>query len=120
MSHLCDTTGQVFVPLRAVAFPSCCVLVAVISRADEVFTGIYSLAFRWNQPEGDRKGLIGVDSAGSVPFRNKTGRWEGQVSRKIPEGWTSRRCHAGLGHCRFSSWVNLYQESQSLVSLGVL
>lgn len=57
MSHLCDTTGQVFVLLESRRVPVELIVlcpcawrnVAVISRADEVFTGIYYLGLGWNQ-----------------------------------------------------------------------
>lgn len=57
VSRLCDTTGQVFVPLESrrvpveliVLHPCAWRNVAVISRADGVFTGIHSLGFGWNQ-----------------------------------------------------------------------
>lgn len=56
MSHLGETTGQVFVPRhRRVPVRADC---AAISRADEVFSGIHSLVCSWDQPagaEGDRK-----------------------------------------------------------------
>lgn len=52
-----DTTGQVFVPLESRRVPVELIVlhpcvwrnVAVISRADGVFTGIHSLGFGWNQ-----------------------------------------------------------------------
>lgn len=133
VSHLCDTTGQVFVPLESLRVPVELIVphpcawhnVAAISRADEVSAGIYSLGFSWNQPagaEGDRKGLVRADSAGTaLSFLLETQRAGGTVRSRgrFQKDGPAGGAMAGRGYCRFSSWVNLYleQASQSVVSL---
>lgn len=56
---ICVTPRARFLCRCLIAFHPCARRnVAVISRAEEVFTGIYSLGVGWDQPAGDREGLI--------------------------------------------------------------